>query len=308
VSPRPFPALAVPRRRRRDPDGRMPVMDHLRELRRRVIACVLIIAVGTLISWFFYNPILHFIERPYCSVPSKFRNVDGTERCVLTNLGPADGFIARLKVCAVVGAAGSAPFWLYQIWAFLAPGLRQGERKYTLIFVGIGSFLFTGGMAVAYGVLFAGLRVLIEQAGNNSITQLTTDRYLSFLIMLMLVFGVAFELPLLVVMLNLVRVLPYRVLRKWQRLSIFLIFVFAGVATPTADPFTMLAMALPMLLLFELAVLYTFIHDRRRERRQAEATAAEPQLSDDEASVIDPIPSRIDSGGSSAGNDFGDTT
>ena len=266
----------------------MPVLDHLRELRRRLIISLLIVAVGAIVGFSFYDHILHFLDRPYCSVPRKFRAPTSDGTCALNYFGPADGFIAKLKISMIAGVVGTSPLWLYQIWAFVTPGLRKNERRYTIIFVATSSMLFLSGMALAYGVLYKGLQVLIEQSGSGTQATLSIDKYISFIVLLMLIFGASFELPLLIVLLNLTRILPYRILKKWQRLSIFLIFVFAGVATPTADPFTMLAMAIPMVVLFELAVMFSFLHDRRRERRQA--AEGEEQLADDEASTVNPLP------------------
>jgi sec-independent protein translocase protein TatC len=297
--------LPVPRlrnsRRVRNPEGRMPVMDHLRELRKRLIICVIIVAAGGVVAFLFYDHILRFLAEPYCTVPSRFRAPTSSGTCQLNYFGPADGFIAKLKISAISGVVATSPLWLYQIWAFVTPGLRKNERKYTIIFVVTSSALFLAGMALAYGVLYKGLEVLIEQAGEGTQATLSIDKYISFIVLLMLVFGASFELPLLIVMLNLIRVLPYQVLKKWQRLSIFLIFVFAGVATPTADPFTMLAMAVPMVILFELAVLFAFLHDRRRSRRKAQQEAAErdgaaPDLADDEPSRVDAMPGRLGDG------------
>jgi sec-independent protein translocase protein TatC len=269
--------VSLKRRPRADPEGRMPVLDHLRELRRRLIIALIIIAAGALVAFYFYSDILHFLTRPYCSVPAKYRSQGSDGTCVLNFFGPADGFIAKLKISAIAGVVGTSPLWLYQIWAFVTPGLRKNERKYTIVFVITSSTLFVAGMALAYGVLYTGLRVLIEQSGDGTQATLSIEKYISF-----------------IVLLNLLRILPYRILKKWQRLSVFLIFVFAGVATPTADPFTMLAMAIPMLILFELAVLFCFFHDRRRARRQVEE--AGPELADDEPSVINPLPERLGSG------------
>jgi sec-independent protein translocase protein TatC len=282
-----------PTRRRppSDPEGRMSVVDHLRELRRRIILSLIVIGIGAGVAYFFYNPILHFLEAPYCHVPPKQRGAEPGSDCELTYFGVTTGFIVRLKICALVGVIGTAPFWLYQLWAFVTPGLKAKERKYTISFVTVASVLFALGMSLAYIIMFPGLRVLIQQAGKTFPT-LTIDSYLGFLTLLLLVFGSAFELPLLIVMLNLARVLPYRLLRRWQRLSIFLIFVFAGVATPTPDPFTMCAMALPMVLLFEGAVYFAFVHDKRLAKRRAEAGEAE--LPDDQASSINPLPERLD--------------
>ena len=268
-------------------------MAHLRELRRRIIVVVVIIAIGAVVAYEFYNPIIKFLEMPYCSVPSKYRQPGPRGECTLGYTGPADGFIARLQISAMAGTVLTSPFWLYQIWAFVTPGLRRNERKYTIIFVALATTLFLAGMALAYLILYPGLKVLIAQSGTHTTAVLFIKPYLSFVTTLLLIFGAAFELPLLIVMLNVVGVVPYRWLRRWQRLAIFLIFVFAGVATPTADPFTMCAMAVPMVLLFEGAVLFAYIHDKRKAAREAEVDAAGPPVADDVASAVNPLPERI---------------
>jgi sec-independent protein translocase protein TatC len=281
------------RRRKTNPEGRMAVLDHLRELRRRLIYVVLIIAAGAVLGWIFYIPILHFLEHPYCSVPAKFRfNGSNNNKCVLTYNGVLDGFTARLKVSVIAGAVFTGPFWLYQIWAFITPGLRKKERKYTVIFIAASTVLFVAGMALAYVVLSKGLNILIQQAGVGTQAILTITEYLSFVTLMLVVFGSAFELPLLVVMANLAGVLPASLLKKSQRIGVFLIFLFAAVATPSTDPFTMIAMAAPMVVLFELAVLFAVVHDRRKARRKAAERAVE-HLEDDVPSEIDPIPQRI---------------
>jgi sec-independent protein translocase protein TatC len=283
------------RRRRSNPEGRMAVLDHLRELRRRLIYVVLIVASGAVLGWIFYIPILHFLEHPYCSVPAKYRylgNTNNNNECVLVYSGVLDGFTARLKVSIIAGAVLTGPLWLYQIWAFITPGLRKKERKYTVIFIAASTVLFVAGMALAYLVLSKGLNILIQQAGVGTQAQLTITEYLSFVTLMLIVFGSAFELPLLVIMANLAGVLPASLLKKSQRIGVFLIFTFAAVATPSTDPFTMIAMAAPMVVLFELAVLFAVIHDRRKARRTA-AEAAEEHLEDDVPSEIDPIPQRI---------------
>src|SRR4051794_11326226 len=281
------------RRRKSNPEGRMAVLDHLRELRRRLIYIVLIVAAGAVLGWIFYIPILHFLEHPYCSVPRKYRfNGSNNDRCVLTYNGVLDGFTARLKVSVIAGAVLTGPLWLYQIWAFITPGLRDKERKYSIIFIVASTVLFVAGMALAYLVLSKGLNILIQQAGVGTQAVLTINEYLSFVTLMLVIFGSAFELPLLVVMANLAGVLPASLLKKSQRIAIFLIFAFAAVATPSTDPFTMIAMAAPMVILFELAVLFAVFHDRRKARRKA-AEAAQEHLDDDVPSDIDPIPQRI---------------
>jgi sec-independent protein translocase protein TatC len=278
------------RRRRDNPEGRMSVLDHLRELRRRLIIMVLIVAAGAVLGWYFYPPILEFLKEPYCSVPKRYRFVPTTgSSCPLIYHGVLDGFTARLKIAVIAGAVLTGPLWLYQIWGFITPGLRKNERKYTLWFIGASTVLFVAGMALAYAVLSKGLNVVLHAAGAGTQALLTVNDYISFVTLMLIVFGAAFELPLLIVMANLAGVLPARLLKRSQRLGVFLIFAFAAVATPSTDPFTMCAMALPMVVLFEAAVLFAVVHDRRKAARKA-AQREEARLDDDVASSVDPIP------------------
>ena len=282
----------------------MSVMDHLRELRRRIIWIVVIIGIGSIVGWYLYGPILEFLKHPYCSVPAKYRfQPAGTQDCVLTYSGVLDGITARLKVSVIAGAVFTGPLWLYQIWAFVTPGLRRNERKYTIIFIVASTVLFAAGMTLAYIVLAKGLRILVETGTAQTQAILTITDYLSFVTLMLVAFGAAFELPLLLVMANLAGALSARVLRKSQRIAIFAIFLFAAVATPTPDPFTMCAMAIPMVLLFEGAVVFAVVHDRRKARRVA-AERAEEHLEDDQPSRIDPVPQRLGSGD----DGWGDTT
>jgi sec-independent protein translocase protein TatC len=280
--------------RRANPEGRMSVLDHLRELRRRLIIIFLIIATGAVLGWVFYNTIIEILKHPYCRIDYHHRlgaQNQSKSQCNLQFRAPLDGFILRLKVSFIAGAVLTAPLWLHQIWAFVTPGLRRNERRWTIAFVLSSTLLFVAGMALAYVTLAKSLDVLIVSAGSGVQASLDVTQYISFVILMLVIFGASFELPLLIVMLNLVRVLPYKVLKRGQRLGIFLIFVFAAMATPSTDPFTMIGMALPMCILFELAVLWTFLHDRRRDRRAAAEQANE--LPDDVPSAVDPLPEQL---------------
>jgi sec-independent protein translocase protein TatC len=227
-------------------------------------------------------------------VPAKYRYIaNNTSNCALVYHGVLDGFTTRLKVCAISGAVLTGPLWLYQVWAFITPGLRKNERKYTLWFIFFSTVLFAAGVSLAYVVLSKGLRFVLEQAGSGAVAQLTVSDYISFVTLMLVVFGAAFELPLLIVMANFVGVLPARLLKKSRRIAIFLIFLFAAIATPSTDPFTMCAMAVPMAVLFEVAVQVAAVHDRRKARREA-AERAEPHLDDAEPSQVDPIPHSLD--------------
>jgi sec-independent protein translocase protein TatC len=273
----------VARSRRHNPEGRMTALDHLRELRRRLIITLIIITAGAIAGWYLYDPVLRLLERPYCNVDPRYRFAGGDGSCVLVYHGVLDGFHMRLKVAFATGAALTAPLWLYQVWAFITPGLRKKERRFTVAFVLASTLLFALGAVLAYLVLERGLSFLLGQAGPNVVALLTVNSYLSFVLKMLIAFGVAFELPLIVVLANLAGVLPARALRKSQRVAIFLIFVFAAVATPSADPFSMCAMAVPMVALFEAAVLIATVHDKRKAQqriaRHAVEDAADRELS-----------------------------
>jgi sec-independent protein translocase protein TatC len=262
-----------PRRADANPQARMSLIQHLREFRRRLVIVLVIVAVGAIAGWFLYNPIMTLLERPYCNINPRYRFDGGGGQCVLVYHGALDGFTTRLKVAVCAGVALTGPLWLYQVWAFIAPGLRKKERRYTYIFITASTLLFAAGALLADLVLRKGLSVLLSQSGDNVQAMLTVTSYLSFVIAMLVTFGLAFELPLLIVMANLAGVLSGRVLRKAQRISIFLIFVFAAIATPSSDPFTMCAMAIPLVVLFEAAVLFAVLHDRRVARRRAADTA-----------------------------------
>jgi sec-independent protein translocase protein TatC len=284
--------------RRANPEGRMSVLDHLRELRRRLIIIFLIIAAGAVLGWVFYNHIIEILKHPYCHIDFHHRlgaQDQSKAQCNLLFRAPLDGFLLRLKVSFIAGAILTAPLWLYQIWAFVTPGLKKNERRWTVAFVLSSSLLFAAGMALAYVTLTKSLDVLIVSAGTGVQAALDVTQYISFVVLMLVIFGASFELPLLIVMLNIVRVLPYKLLKRGQRVGIFLIFVFAAMATPSTDPFTMIGMALPMCILFELAVLWAYVYDKRRAKRLA-AEESE-QLSDDVASDINPIPEELPSHG-----------
>ncbi len=276
----------------------MSVLDHLRELRRRVITVIVIVSIGAVLGWVFYDhPILSTLKRPYCNIPATHRYTGADGGCDLVFTEPLGGFAIRLKVSIIAGAVLTAPFWLYQVWAFITPGLRRTERRYTIAFVLASTVLFLAGAVLAYAVLSKGLQILIGAAGSGTIALLSVTSYLNFVTLMLVVFGAAFELPLIVVMANLAGVLPSALLRRTQRLAIFLIFLFAAVATPSTDPFTMCAMAVPMVLLYEGAVLFATIHDRRKAARRAlERAAAEAAdaVDDETPSAVDPLPAPLD--------------
>jgi sec-independent protein translocase protein TatC len=265
----------------------MSLRDHLTELRSRLIKALFFLFIGAIVGWILYPQILDLLKEPYCQLPAKQRfNPNGIgSDCQLAFFGPLDGFVLRLKVGVICGIILSSPFWLYQLWSFVTPGLRRNERRWSMVFVFAATLLFLAGAVISYFTIGKALNLLVTLAGSGTVAVLAVPNYVSFVTSMLLVFGAAFELPLLVSMLNLVGVLPAARLIKWQRMAIFLIFVFAAVATPSQDPISMCMLAIPMSLLFEGSVLLAWLHDRRKARREAEAGFGD--LDDDEVSPLD---------------------
>jgi sec-independent protein translocase protein TatC len=251
------------------PDGTMTLFEHLRELRYRLIVSALAIIVGMVVAWFFRYDLMDILQRPYFQAIDalKAKNPDATT--LLVNINLTSPLTLALKVSALAGLLITAPFWLYQLWAFIVPGLLAKEKKWTLIFIGAATPMFVGGVLVGYIVLPKAITVLLSftQSGVSNLQDI--NAYLSFLLRLMVVFGIAFLIPLVVLMLNIVGVIKAKQLSKYRSLVIFGTFVFGAVATPSTDPFSMLALALPMTVLFLAAEVIAHILDRRKERAVA---------------------------------------
>jgi sec-independent protein translocase protein TatC len=271
----------------------MSLVAHLTELRNRIAkALIAVVVAGGVAFWWYQHGLGTFIRAPYCDLPANLRYGGGKNGCGLLVTDVFGGVFIRLKVALLVGVVLAAPVWLYQLWAFITPGLRRNERRYAISFVAASTTLFAAGAVLAYLFLGAGLRALLGLAGNGVVVALTAQDYIGFVLSVLIAFGVSFELPLGMVALNLVGVLSHAVLAKGRRWIMFLTIVFAAVVTPTQDPFTMLAMALPMMLLFEIAIQIARVVDKRRARRAAVESFHD--LPDDQASPLDARPSAVE--------------
>lgn len=268
-------------------DGSMTLMEHIRELRNRLFRASLAILVGFGFGIWLSGPVLHLLQKPYCDLP-KARLANGT--CTFVQLGPADLFLLQMKVALWVGLIIAAPVWLYQLWAFIAPGLHKHERRYAYFFTALAAPLFGGGAVLAYFVTSKGLEFLLNVSGGGDITTtLDITRYISFVTNLILLFGVAFEFPLVVLMLNFVGLASAKRLLGWWRVAIFVFFAFSAVVTPTPDPFGMTALAFCLSALYFGAVGVAFLNDKRRGRgREIYADVADDEVSPLDLSV-DPV-------------------
>ena len=286
-----FPARPD-RRRKANPDGSMTLMEHLRELRYRLVVALVAVAAGGVLGfiWWGVSPfglpsLGDLLTAPYCGLPPTLRLTPNPGRCQLLQTAPFEVFTLRMQVGLAAGAVLTAPIWVYQLWAFITPGLYAKERKFAVTFVGTASVLFAGGAVLAYYVVPTGLSFLANLGGGQFITAMTGQAYIGFLLTMLVIFGLSFELPLLVVMLNRVGVLPYEKLKRWQRGILFGIFVLAAVATPGNVPISMLALAGALIVLIEVSVLIARAHDRAVARRQAELGLA--NLDPDQPSPLD---------------------
>ncbi|MCF6744615.1 twin-arginine translocase subunit TatC [Blastococcus sp. KM273128] len=254
----------------------MPLTAHLRELRRRVAWSLVAVAVASAAAfWWYEHGLGELIRAPYCSLPPDLRYTDASGGCGLLVTDVFGGALVRLKVSLVAGVVLSGPVWLGQLWGFLAPGLRRHERRWTAGFVLAASTLLAAGTTLAYLVLETGLRFLLTLAGADVVVALTAQDYLRYVTTLLLAFSMALQLPLLAVCLNLVGALSHRAMAGARHWIFFLSLVFAALATPP-DPMTMVVLALPMCVLFEGAIQFARIVDRRRARRAAAAPLDEP--------------------------------
>ncbi|MFF3439238.1 twin-arginine translocase subunit TatC [Streptosporangium sp. NPDC002721] len=261
-------------------DSRMPLMEHLRELRNRLVIALLGLVAGIIVGFIFFDPIWSFVSAPYCGLPQAQELRPG--QCTMLILGVFDSFFVNLKVAAMFGLVASSPIWLWQIWGFVTPGLYRNEKRYSILFIMLAVPLFLAGAALAYFVMDTGLSILLGFAPPGTLTGITIDEYLGYALIMLIVFGISFELPLLMVFLNIIGVLPHALVAKHRRMVIFIMFVFGAVATPGGDPFTMIALALPMVVLFALAEGFMYLRERRQSKNDDFS-----HLSDDEASSLD---------------------
>lgn len=233
----------------------MTFFEHLSELRRRLIVCIAFFVIGAIVTYVFYGPVLSGLRQPYCHAQVSLHQIRYLSQCHFLITQPLQGFTTRLNVAGYGGLIFGLPTILYELWQFVTPGLKANERRYALPFLFATTLLFIAGGAVAYFIYNHALQFLIGSSGPHVHTELNPQSYLSLLAALVLIFGVAFEFPIVLVALTLAGVISTRALRTFRRWALLLIVIFAAVVTPSSDPFSMMALAVPMLVFYEGSIL-----------------------------------------------------
>jgi sec-independent protein translocase protein TatC len=259
-------------------DGRMPLIEHVREFRKRIVRATFFIVIASGVGWYFYNSIITTLARPVCDLAAA--QASGATHCgslyINGVLGPLN---LQIKVSLIVGVIISAPFWLYQLWAFIAPGLHQREKRYSIAFICAATPFFAGGAALGYSVLPVAVKVLFGFTPTALSNLVKFDDYLDFVLRVILLFGIAFELPVFLISLNLLGVITGKGILKPWRFAVFGIAFFVAAFTPTGDPISMTLLALPLILFYLGSGVVGLLVDRRRANKR-------PQVSDDEASTL----------------------
>jgi sec-independent protein translocase protein TatC len=226
----------------------MTVVEHLTELRRRIIIAIIAITLGGIVCFIFSESIIKFFVEYY-------KDATAGDRNQLIFLGPLDGFITRVKVATYGGIVLALPIWLWELWRFITPGLNRNEKRYAIPFVLTSIVLFALGGVVALLTMPKALEFLLNVGGDQLTPELTADKYLSFVSLMIVAFGAAFLFPVVLVFLLLARVLTTRQLRRWRRPAIVIIVVFAAVITPSQDPYSLFFLVVPMYIFYESSII-----------------------------------------------------
>ncbi len=249
------------------PDGVMSLADHLRELRYRLIVSAIAIVIAGILAAFFYDAIYRVMLRPYVLGKAAIEAQNGQQHVEAVLGGITSPLILAMMICAVSGLVLSSPIWLYQVWAYIAPALLAKEKKYALMFLAAAVPLFLAGIVVGYVVMPTAIAVMLGFTPDAVQNLIYVDDFLKMMFQMMLVFGLGFLMPVIVVSLNLMGIVSAKALAKARAYVLFACAVFGAAATPGGDPFSMLALALPMMVLFVVAELICRANDKRRAKR-----------------------------------------
>ena len=257
-----------------DEGGHMTLMEHLSELRNRLIKSAVAVAVGAVVCWIFYGFILDFLLEPYCRtfppeerVDSHLFGPDGG--CNLFVTSPLEPFSVRITLVGYSGLALAMPVLLWQGWRFIAPGLYRHEKRYAIPFVAAGVVLFFSGAALAYWSLPRALEFLKDIGGPDLVSLFSPKEYLGFVVKMMVAFGIAFQFPIVLIGLQAMGVVENRTLRRVRSYAVVGIVILVAVITPSGDPFTLMALSIPMYAFYEFAILWGVLTRRRQRKREA---------------------------------------
>lgn len=244
---------------------KMPLLDHIREFRNRLLKSLVAILLMAVAGWVFYQDIIRILTLPFCDLGESSAPTQDTCGDLYVNgiLGP---FNLQVKIAILCGVILAAPIWIYQLWSFITPALHRKEKRVALIFAAIATPLFATGSALAYLILPHAVDVLLGFTPDNLGNLVRFDEYLDFVLRLILIFGIAFVLPLFLVALNLLGVLSGKAILKPWRTAIFLCFLFTAIFTPTPDPITMTLLAIPLCLIYFASGIFALLTDKRRDR------------------------------------------
>ncbi len=244
----------IPKRRERPRE--MTIVEHLAELRTRLVVSAAAIAVGSIAGWFLFESFLDLIRGPFCDAISALpKGSQPPTGCALVFNGPVEPFMIKLKVVVFIGLLIALPVLLWQLWLFITPGLTRKEKRYAVPFILSSVVLFGLGAYLAFLTLPMGLQFLLGFAGEGFVPLLTASRYIGFFILMTMAFGISFEFPIILIFLCVVGIISSTTLRSWRRYAVVAVCLLAAVITPSQDPYTLLAMAVPMYLFYEAAIL-----------------------------------------------------
>ncbi|GAB3565723.1 twin-arginine translocase subunit TatC [Arthrobacter alkaliphilus] len=260
--------MATKTSRKANPEGRMALLDHLKELKNRLIKSALGVLLGAVAGWFLYEPVVNSLSDPLVRIAAETKRT-----AVLNFAGVGDPFDFKLRIAIQIGLVLSSPIWIYQVWAFITPGLTKKERRYTLGYMAAAVPLFLVGVYVAWLVIPNVVRALLQFTPQNGANNIDASQYLTFATHMLLFLGIAFLVPVVLVGVNMAGVLSGRTILKAWRITVFAVFVLAAIAAPGADALSMFMLAGPLLVLFFAAIGLCMLNDKRRERQQSKIAA-----------------------------------
>ncbi len=260
--------MATKTGRKANPEGRMALLDHLKELKNRLIKSAIGVLLGAVAGWFLYEPVVNSLSDPLIKIAEE------TKRTAVLNFASVgDPFDFKLRIAIQIGLVLSSPIWIYQVWAFITPGLTKKERRYTLGYMAAAVPLFLAGVYVAWTVIPNVVRALLQFTPQNGANNIDASQYLTFATHMLLFLGIAFLVPVVLVGVNMAGVLSGRTILKAWRITVFLVFVLAAIAAPGADALSMFMLAGPLLVLFFAAIGLCMLNDKRRARQQSKIAA-----------------------------------